>query len=93
MFVLGLNRAHRSAGHALARTLVRAAILKGFVKQYEWFTAVVENLVTQSAEYQIVGRHAIFEALAVQQLPIRPPRLLNKLNVSPRDTQTSVCVM
>ena len=28
MFVLGLNRAHRSgAGHALARTLVRAAIL------------------------------------------------------------------
>jgi len=24
---------------------------------------------------------------------IRSPRLLNKLNVSPRDTQTSVCVM
>ena len=39
-----------------------------------------------------VCQHAIFEALAVQQLPIRPPRLLNKLSVSPRDTQTSVCV-
>ena len=37
--------------------------------------------------------HAICEALAVQQLPIRPPRLLNKLSVSPQDTQTSVRVM
>ena len=36
--------------------------------------------------------HAIFATLA-QQLPLQGfPRLLNKLNVSPRDTQTSVCV-
>ena len=37
--------------------------------------------------------HPIFELLAPARLPLQGfPRLLNKLNVSPRDTQTSVCV-
>ena len=66
-----LHRAHRSgAGHALARTLVRAAILtagahsrQGFVKPFEWPTSssTTHNPICDVPNSDGVGDRATFE--------------------------------